>query len=198
MTTVRPVPHVTVLIPTYNWSSVLRYSIRSVLNQSYRDFELLVIGDGCTDDSAAVVAEFRDPRVRWINLPENTRHQSGPNNEGLRQARGEVIAYLGHDDLWLPQHLELLVGALDSGGYDLAYSMSLNVEAHSGSAWPMVPRPEIGSFASPLCMVHRKRLTDEIGGWRDYRDLDTTPDVELWRRAQASGRKFTFVPRLTV
>src|SRR3954454_8989205 len=108
------VPRVTVIIATYNWSSVLPYSIGSVLRQTFTDFELLVVGDGCTDDSEQVVASIDDPRVRWINLPENTRHQSGPNNEGLRQARGELIAYLGHDDLWLPHHLAAHVAAIDA------------------------------------------------------------------------------------
>ena len=93
-------PRVTIILPTYNWSSVLRHAIASVLRQTFADFELLVIGDGCTDDSAQVVAEAADPRVRWIALPENSGHQSGPNNIGLSEARGEIIAYHGHDDLW--------------------------------------------------------------------------------------------------
>ncbi|MGH7485232.1 MAG: glycosyltransferase family 2 protein, partial [bacterium] len=104
-------PRVTVIIPTWNRSSVLPYSIGSVLRQTFRDFELIVAGDGCTDDSEQVVSAIGDPRLRWINLPANTRHQSGPNNEALRQARGEIIAYLGHDDLWLPHHLAAHVAA---------------------------------------------------------------------------------------
>ena len=63
--------------------------------------------------------------------------------------------------------------------------------------WPVIPRPAYGSFASPLSMAHRKRVTDEMGGWRDYRELSDPPDVELWRRAQQRGYSFTFVPRLT-
>ena len=85
-------PPVTIIIPTYNWSSVLPYSIGSALQQTFSDFELLVIGDGCTDDSESVVKAIGDERVRWINLPINTGHQSEPNNEGLRQACGEFIA----------------------------------------------------------------------------------------------------------
>jgi len=104
-------PRVSVIIATYNWSSVLPYSIGSVLRQTMQDFEILVVGDGCTDDSEAVVAAIGDPRIRWFNLPANSGHQSAPNNEGLRQARGELIAYLGHDDLWLPHHLGAHVAA---------------------------------------------------------------------------------------
>jgi glycosyltransferase involved in cell wall biosynthesis len=188
-------PRVTAIIATYNWSRVLRYSIQSVLRQTFSDFELLVVGDGCTDDSERVVATIDDPRVRWINLPANTRHQSGPNNEGLRQARGEIVAYLGHDDLWLPHHLTSIVGALDQTNADLAYALAINV-ASDGSVWPVIPRPARGSFSSPLGMAHRRHVTDEIGGWRDYRELSDPPDVELWQRAHARGYTFTFVPRL--
>jgi glycosyltransferase involved in cell wall biosynthesis len=192
------VPRVTVIIATYNWSSVLPYSIGSVLRQTFTDFELLVVGDGCTDDSEQVVKAIADPRVHWTNLPENTRHQSGPNNEGLRRARGEFIAYLGHDDLWLPHHLEVMVAALDRTQGALAYSLKMNVAADGEFAWPAIPNPAAGAFGSPLSIVHRKRVTDEIGGWKHYRELTTTtPDVELWRRAYAAGYKFTAVPRLT-
>src|SRR5438046_2082830 len=95
-------PAVTIIIPTFNWSSVLPFSIGSALRQSFDDFELLVVGDGCTDDSEDVVAATSDPRVRWINLPANVGQQAGPNTEGLRQARGRLVAYLGHDDLCFP------------------------------------------------------------------------------------------------
>ncbi len=190
-------PRVSVIIATYNWSSVLPYSIGSVLRQTYADFEVLVVGDCCTDDSEQVVASIDDPRVRWINLPANTRHQSGPNNEGLRQARGELIAYLGHDDLWLPHHLAVHVAAIDSTGSDLTHSLGINVGTDESSGWPAIPRPQAGSFGSPLCIVHRKRVTKEIGGWRQYQEIDGAPDAELWRRAQEAGYKFTFVPRLT-
>jgi glycosyltransferase involved in cell wall biosynthesis len=190
-------PRVTVVIPTYNWSSVLPYSIGSVLRQTMADFELLVVGDGCTDDSEQIVARIDDPRVRWINLPVNTRHQSGPNNEGLRQARGDLIAYLGHDDLWLPHHLAVMVSALDSAGSDLAYSLCMNVSPDEMSGWPVIPRPQARSFSPPLCIVHRRRITEEIGGWRHYREIDDGPDAELWRRAHVAGYRFTFVPRLT-
>jgi glycosyltransferase involved in cell wall biosynthesis len=190
------VPRVTAIIATYNWSSVLRYSVASVLRQTFTDFELLVVGDGCTDDSERVVAATNDPRVRWINLPANTRHQSGPNNEGLRQARGEIVAYLGHDDLWLPHHLQSIVSAFDRTACDVAYALAISVDAN-GSVWPVTPRPLAGSFGAPLTIAHRTRVTEEIGGWRDYRELSGAPDIELWGRAQARGYAFAFVPRLT-
>jgi glycosyltransferase involved in cell wall biosynthesis len=190
-------PRVSVIIATYNWSSVLPYSIGSVLRQTMENFEVLVVGDGCTDDSEQVVAAIGDPRVRWINLPANTKHQSGPNNEGLRQARGEFIAYLGHDDLWLPHHLEAHVAAIEASGAAMTHSLLLWLNPDDRELWPSIPMPENGSWGPPSCTVHRRSVTEALGGWRDYREIDDPPEIDLWRRARDAGFEFAFVPRLT-
>ena len=180
-------PWVTVIISTYHWSSVLPFSIGSVLRQTFADFELLVVGDGCTDDSHAVVADMGDARVRWINLPKNTGHQSGPNNEGLRQARGELIAYLGHDDLWLPHHLALAVAAIDAGA-DLTYSITAMIAP--GDAEPSFEPSEMehyepGLWIPPTCVVHRRSLSEQAGGWRNFCELNQDPEADLWERMRA-------------
>ena len=193
----RAVPRVTVIIATYNWSSVLPYSIGSVLRQTFTDFELLVVGDGCTDDSERVVAAIGDPRVRWINLPANSGHQSAPNNEGLRQARGELIAYLGHDDLWLPHHLATLVSTLDAQSADVTHGMMVCVGPESRFLWALLPRPERSYTAPPSASLYRRRVTEEIGGWRDHREVSVSPDAELWRRTRAAGYRIAFASRLT-
>jgi glycosyltransferase involved in cell wall biosynthesis len=191
-------PRVSVVIATYNWSPVLPYSIGSVLAQTFPDFEVLVVGDGCTDDSAAVVAAIGDPRVRWINLPANTGHQSGPNNEGLHQARGEVIAYLGHDDLWFPHHLEAALNALDEEKADLACTLVAAISPDGRSVQPIIPQPKRRLFSIPSGSLHRRAVTSRIGGWRDYRGLRVSPEIDLFRRAADAGFRFAFVARLGV
>jgi glycosyltransferase involved in cell wall biosynthesis len=190
-------PRVSVIIATYNWSSVLPYSIGSVLRQTMQDFEILVVGDGCTDDSEEVVAAIGDPRIRWFNLHSHTGHQSGPNNEGLRQARGELIAYLGHDDLWFPHHLAAHVAALDPSNIAMTYSLLVAVTPDAAEPRPVRPQPKDGSWSPPTCTVHRRSVTEALGGWRDYREIVVPPEIDLWRRARAAGFEFKFVPRLT-
>jgi hypothetical protein len=145
------------------------------------------------------VRAIDDPRVRWINLAENHGHQSGPNNEGLRQARGELIAYLGHDDLWLPHHLLSLVDAIDRGA-DVAWGIARMVAptdpAIEGAH--VVRGFEAGVSLPPSSVVHRKACIDRAGGWRNYRELDTEPDTDLWGRLAANDAVMDGVPRLTV
>ncbi|HVG25540.1 MAG TPA: glycosyltransferase family A protein [Thermoanaerobaculia bacterium] len=181
-------PRVTVIIPTYNWSTVLPHSIGSVLGQTFTDFELLVIGDGCTDDSEEVVRAIGDPRVQWINIPR-TGHQSGPNNEGLRRARGEFIAYLGHDDLWMPQHLALHVAR------ECDFSCSIAALISPDSVDRTHPDAAFTRWVPPSSFVHRRSLGIE---WRDYRELSVPPESDLVRRIVQSGARTEVVPRLTV
>ena len=191
-------PRVTVIVSTYNWSRVLPYSIGSILRQSFSDFEVLVVGDGCTDDSEEVVSAIADPRVRWINLAVNNGHQSAPNNEGLRQARGSIIAYLGHDDLWLPHHLEVMVAAIDCGT-DVAHSIVHMIAAEGNILPPARGLLRFGPGRSlpPTGVAHRRIATETVGGWRDYRTLSIDPETDLWLRMHQAGLGFQCVPRLT-
>jgi len=177
-------PRVTVIIPTYNWSTVLPYSIASVLDQTMSDLELLVVGDGCTDDSEEVVRSIADPRIHWHNLPSNTRNQAGPNNEGLRRARGEFVAYLGHDDLWLPKHLELLTATVEAGA---PFASGRQLRVDPGCPPYVWPPPEwyyeAGRWISPSSVVHRRESAARVGGWRfpsACGSLD--PETDFWAR----------------
>ena len=107
-------PLVTVITATYNSSALLKLTLSSLISQHYDAFEAWIVGDACTDDSAAVVASLGDPRLHWTNLPSNSGSQAAPNNEGMARAHGDFIAFLGHDDLWFPWHLESLITRIGS------------------------------------------------------------------------------------
>jgi glycosyltransferase involved in cell wall biosynthesis len=192
-----------VVIATYNWSSVLRCAITSALRQTYPRFEVIVVGDGCTDDSAEIVASFADERVRWHNLPENTGHQSAPNNAGLELARGDYIAYHGHDDVWLPTHLAVVTRPLLEGTADLAYTVTEVLGPLGGGYRGLQGLSPSGSYSRsvtvpPSVLAHRKDLIDEIGAWRDYRTIMLAPDVDFIRRAHDNGKRLVPVNALTV
>ena len=92
-------PLVSIIIATYNRSNILKYTISTVLKQNYQHFEILVIGDHCTDDTESVINSFDDKRISFYNLEENFGEQSYPNNFGFQKSKGELIAWLNHDDL---------------------------------------------------------------------------------------------------
>src|SRR5208282_2815483 len=103
-------PSISVIIPTYNRSGVLRYSVESVLNQTYPVSEVIVVDDGSTDDTAALIErEMRDKpswreRVRYIY--QSNQGQSAANNAGISKATSEWLGFNANDDLWSPWKLE--------------------------------------------------------------------------------------------
>jgi glycosyltransferase involved in cell wall biosynthesis len=195
-------PLVSVVLATYNWSSVLRHSVRSVLWQKYPNLELLVVGDGCTDDSEQVVASFGDDRVRWHNLPSNTGSQATPNNTGIALARGSYIAYQGHDDVWHPKHLATMLDHLQRSAADFAYGMAevlgppgSRVRLLSGRDGPRTM--PMGTWLPPTSIVHTAEVAERSGGWRTWEEAEAPPDVEFIDRVRQSGCRLIRVPAIT-
>ena len=188
-------PLVSVVIATYNWPSVLRYAIESVRAQSYPAWELLVVGDACTDETEETVRSFGDRRIRWHNLEQNAGSQYGPNNAGIELARGEYVAYLGHDDLWTPDHLTRAVNEIRRRKADAAYAATAQI-GPPGSGLRNLAIPPGGHYRGghlpPSAVVHRTDMAGEIGGWRDYREIADPPDTDFFTRALRAGN--TFVP----
>ena len=189
-------PLVSVVTATYNWSSVLRFAIQSVLWQTLQNFEMIIIGDGCSDDSAEVVNSFQDIRLRWRNLPENSGHQSVPNNTGLAMARGKYIAYLGHDDLWHPTHLASLVEELEKSNADVANSVCLII-GPPGSGVRRLTGIVSDGWTPPSCVMHKRSLVTQIGYWKKYTELHIDPERDFLCRAKLNGSSFVTIKNVT-
>ena len=184
-------PRVCVIIPTYNWSSVLPFSIRSVLRQTMRDFELRVVGDGCTDDSAEVVSGFDDPRVIWENLPQNAGDQAIPNQHAIDRTDCEVVAYLNHDDLYLPHALESMLAKIDRGATcvnGLCFMVNPNGRVELGSTRATGYRP--GDWMTPSCVMHRRQAGLDVGGWIPHVECGAIPQESMWIRLVEAGHDF--------
>jgi glycosyltransferase involved in cell wall biosynthesis len=176
-------PKVTVVIPTYNYARFLGEAIQSVLDQTFTDFELIVVDDGSTDNTRAVVESFKDPRIRYIyqehqgvTVAENTVH---------RFSRGEYITGLGADDSYLPQNLELKVKVLDaSPELALVCSDAYIVDGHTGAIlgrrwhdkpfhyrfdlqrftrYPLKELLTWGCFIAPQSALSRCKVEEEVG-----------------------------------
>jgi glycosyltransferase involved in cell wall biosynthesis len=194
-------PLVSVITATYNSSATLKLTLSSVLQQELGDLEMWVIGDACTDDSEAVVAALSDSRVHWHNLPRNSGSQSAPNNEGLRRARGRYIAFIGHDDLWLPWHLSELVKHIEKSGADLVHSLCPLIGPKG--VFEIIGPPRDGAsyelhFIPPSSWLHRRELVEVIGQWQDPDRLGRGIDFDFTRRAYLAGKRIECVPTLSV
>lgn len=203
-------PVVSVIIATYNRSRVLAHAIESVRSSTLSNWELIIVGDHCTDDTAAVVASFADPRITFINLPQNIGDQGGPHNEGVRVARGRYIAYLNHDDMYFPDHLASSVAWCERSGADLVWSPLLmalpasEAEVAAGT-WRfqligVSPgddyHPRVFVLASAWLLT--RDLAVRVGKWRSARETLVTSSQDWLFRAWRSGARMRLKPDVSV
>ena len=187
-------PRVTILLPTHNRADVLGYAIQSVLGQTEKDFELLIVGDGCTDNTRDVVSTFSDPRIRWFDLPKAPLSGYANRNIALREARGQFIAYAQHDDIMFPDHVERLIATIAPMGVDWAYSRPLWVMP-DGVLIPfsinLTHRDELDHFLSvenhipSNCIMHTRSVLNRVGFWPE--NVPREADWRCWQRMILTG-----------
>lgn len=115
-------PLVTVIIATHNRAESLAMTIETVFAQTFTDWQIIIVGDKCTDNTKKVVEAFNSQKITFINLPKRFGEQAGPNSIGMNLAKTEYLAFLNHDDLWLPTHLASAISDLDSSKCDMYWS----------------------------------------------------------------------------
>jgi len=152
-------PQVSVILPTRNRAPMLERAVHSVLAQTVADLELIVVDDGSSDDTEAVLSTIDDPRVSYVKL-EQHRGAAVARNTGLRRSEGEFVAFQDSDDEWLPQKLELQLALLKRAGPELgAVGGRYAVEAGSMSGQISAPRLENGAgyeeelLEGPCCIT---------------------------------------------
>lgn len=172
---------VSVIIPLYNKENFVAGTIKSVLSQTYTDFELIIINDGSTDGSAQIATSFYDHRIRYTEQPN--RGVSIARNKGISIARGEYIAFLDADDKWSPDYLEKM--ALLSQQYP-----SYSVFCSSQEKRPINTLPTGISIIEDYCtyyyifwtgcMFIKKDVFDKVGGFRE--GIQLGEDSDMWLR----------------
>lgn len=199
-------PRYSILLPTHDRADVVGYAVRSVLGQTEQDFELLVVGDGCTDETGSVVLAFDDPRIRWFDLPKAPHFGYANRNLALREARGELIAYMAHDDLLLPDHLERLSAPFADPDVEWAYSRPMWI-SDDGILVPFVVDLrdhvqlkfflEVANSIPATCVVHRKACLDRYGFWPE--DVPSAGDWEYWKTIirPSGGANMAYVSEAT-
>ncbi len=192
-------PRVSIVMPCYNGAAFLAAAVDSVLAQTYRDYELIVVDDGSTDRSAEILAGYGG-RLRVIR--QSNRGVSAARNNGIGQARGELVGFLDSDDYWDPEFLEEMVQGMADPRTAIAYCGWQNVGAGEGK--PFVPPDYEGAdkmhhmlrFAS-LWPIHAVLIRRSLmpAGPAFNPAYPACEDYDLWLRI-ASFHRIQRVPRV--
>ncbi len=189
--------NISVVVPVYNRGTTIRRCLESVFGQTVSPYEIIVVDDGSTDNTASVVRSIGDERLRLIAMPSNRGAQAA-RNVGIANARGNYIAFLDSDDEWLPEKLELQVREIAEGQEPRVIhggALTLTEGQRARRPFP-VPKldgsvyKDLLSRPGPLypCLLVPKRCFEEIG----FLD-EQTPSYQEWDTCIALARKFDFV-----
>jgi len=192
------IPKVTVVVPAYNVSNYIQEALASLEKQTFSDFEVLIVDDGSTDNTADVVQKFCQRDSRFKLLQKSNGGLSSARNYGIRHAQGEYIALLDGDDVYhkdkLATHVARLYSRADVG---LVYSASGTIRDDGKptfitlSGKPINPNPLLALLCKNFIghgsnAVFRRCLIEEVGGFNE--SLRSWEDVDLWLRIAATQK----------
>jgi len=191
MAETRNKPTVSIIIPTYNRRQSISRSIESVLNQTYRDFELIIVDDGSTDNTKELVADFNDERIRYVRHEEN-KGEAAARNTGIKAARCDYIAYQDSDDEWLPEKLARQIELLENASPEVGviYTGFWKAENHKRTyvpfSWVSQKNGDIhkellkGNFIGSPVVLIKKECFNKVGLFDEK--LRNLVDWEMWLR----------------
>lgn len=205
-------PKVSVVMSTYNRPDRLRKAVQCVLDQTFTDFELIVVDDASGTAVTALedfVERFEDRGIHFtlIELDENSGYQARPKNVGISYARGSYIANADDDDEWYPHHLETLVDVLESMDCDLAYGSWDFGGDREGERWEHIPfnhltahlilsSPQL-NFISCHTVYSKAAALVTLGRHVFDEDLRRFGDWDVYRRMLERGLRFRGVDEAT-
>lgn len=185
------IPAVSVIIPTYNRATLLYDAINSVFAQSYTNFELIVVDDGSTDNTDAIIKAFKEERLIYVR--QENKGRSAARNKALALARGRYIAFLDSDDLYLPDKLKRQVSYMDAHPkIGMLYTSAQCIDEHGeqlkGHVYLACAEGDIYkdiAFFRPLTItlptvMVRREVFVNVGFFDD--ELHRFEDTDMWRR----------------
>lgn len=197
-------PLVSVVIPTYNHARYLVRALESVLNQTFTNWEAIVIDNHSTDNTDEVMESFSDPRISYLKI-HNNGIIAASRNAGIRVAKGEWIAFLDSDDWWTQDKImKCLVKAGVS--YDVVYH-GLTIIGRNRRLWERryaytrrLKSPVLldllikGNALLTSSVMMKRKLLEEIGGMSESKSMVTIEDYNAWLKCAQITERFKYVP----
>ncbi len=193
-------PTVSVIIPTYNRANYLKNSVQSVLYQTIKDIEIILINNYSTDNTLEVIRSFNDKRIKVINF-KNGGVIARSRNQGMMQSSGKYIAFLDDDDMWCENKLELQIKYLASyPEFGAVYSNAIIIDEMGKRKGLLMNRGQAkegkvfkellaGNFIATLTVLMRREIPESIGMLNEEPSMIAVEDYEYWMRA---ALKFDF------
>lgn len=195
---------ISVIIPTYNRAKLLPQAIESVLNQTFQDFELIIVDDGSTDNTEEIVKNFqeKDKRIKYLKHQKN-KGPSATRNTGIKNSQGKYIAFLDADDIWLPQKIEIQLNKIKETNVNVIFSNwyiwnpknntkikafdSNPIDAKQKNLISSLVKKNFGNSSAILAnnSLFKKNLFDE--------NLRYSEDYDLWFKFFLKRMKIVFI-----
>lgn len=201
-------PKVSIIMPAYNGEKYIVESIHSILAQTYREWELILVDDGSIDQTGEIARDFGSRDERVIYVFQQNGGQGQARNTGIRMSRGEVIAFLDQDDLWLKEKLEFQLEAMKKANADVIFSDGFifqdddsTNESTTCSAWFSALRGRFDGATMlgylltlnripTLSAMVRRETMESVGLLEEDRRYQNCDDYDLWLKLAESGATF--------
>lgn len=191
---------VSVVIPTFNQADYLREALKSLLQQTYKSWEAIIVNNFSTDRTVEVIESINDHRITWMNFG-NDGVIARSRNHALSKCNGQFVAFLDSDDLWEPSKLARAVIELRAGSDLVCHaerwfgggSRDRIVRYGPSSRATYESLLLNGNCISTSAVVMRREVLDQLGGFRDDPDFVTTEDYDLWLRVAQAGFTVSFI-----
>jgi putative glycosyltransferase (TIGR04372 family) len=194
-------PTFSVIIPTYNTGVLIRKTLDSLVNQTYKKFEVIVSDDGSKDDTLAIVREYSQKLNLVILENPNWGGPARPRNLGIKASNADWIAFLDHDDFWYKNKLEEVMKHLDGNDvlfHDLRIYNQDGPTFRKAKGWNILPNPFVklmteGNAILNSSVVVRKILIEEVHYIDESRELMTVEDFDLWLKIARVTNRFQYI-----
>jgi len=196
-------PKVSVIIPTYNRSALLRRTVQSVLNQTFTDYEIVIVNNSSTDDTRKMIESLNDQRIKVYDT-QNGGIIASSRNMGIKNSQGDYISFLDDDDLWTPDKLEKQAAYLDKNPqFFLVYSpvwtidendvkkefLAIKRHPREGDLFEELVR---GNYIPQLTVMIRRVVAEKIGVFNTEPEYRSIEDYDYWLRI-ASRYKIGYI-----